>query len=199
MNSLKEFRAVLTDWQSLGPYLFLGSTAAPLTDLILKMGPPWPAASPVLFCLLAGVTNVAAFHVLHAKSPGSIDRNIRLALGLLAGSLLLYLLVWGTLTVQVPAHEGRIPVGWIVQPGAQRAIEELGRNGVPGMNGPADFLNLRIAGGLPPLDVPLEIWVPFTVHASRFALIVFWASFSVGFVWTSIGFTLYHRRKRAQV
>jgi hypothetical protein len=194
---LKEFRSVLVDWQSLGPYLFVGSTAIPLADLSLKIGPPWPSGTPILFTLVAGLTNLAAFHVLHAQSLQSIDRNIRVALGVLGAGLVLYLFVWGILTVQVPAHDGPIPVGWSLQPGARQAIDEVGREGVPALNSPLDLLNYRIEGGVSPVDAPLDIWEPFTVHASRWALLLTWVVFVIGFAGTSISFTLYHRRKRA--
>lgn len=197
-NSLQEFVATLSDWRSVSPFLFAGSTSAPLVDLYAHIGPIWPAGIAAFSAVVGGGSNLVAFHMMHEWSQSRVRKSVLKGLSLCFMAVLAYLILWTMWAVPGERDNGRIAVGWKVNPETVRVLEAS--KTLTGLVDPPrtarDLLDVAIRNstGRSESDVALDYYDTTGVFVTRWLLLLLWATAVAALAWSCMAFTIYHRR-----
>jgi asparagine N-glycosylation enzyme membrane subunit Stt3 len=165
-SGIQRLGALLRDVGTLAGWSVKGALAAPLADVMLELGPPWPPQSPVVTSILELAVLVL---VLSLASNVSARRRKQLLVGfslIAALALLTYLVLASQLIVPAPD----------------------GRRLVSGLTIRADVVAL-LGSGYSPLDVlrdaawnPEEVWTRSSITAARLLLFSAWCTTFGAFV-----------------
>jgi hypothetical protein len=61
-SGLGEFRDVISDYKTVGPWAIGGAVFVPLVDYVVKIGPPWPPGLAIITAVAEFLVLLAAFH-----------------------------------------------------------------------------------------------------------------------------------------
>jgi hypothetical protein len=100
-TGLREFGAFVTDYKSLLSIAALGTTAAPLADYIVKVGPP-SLLVPLVTTVAQLVCLVSVFHFGFRRSSVALNRVMLGALFLLFAGIFGYLILFSSYTFRQP-------------------------------------------------------------------------------------------------
>jgi hypothetical protein len=159
-TGLEEFREVITDFKSLTSWGVKGAVVAPLADLVVHIGAPWPQGVPVITSVLELITLICVFHFWFGKSYKQLTKKIKVFLIVLCVTFFGYLYLLDTYTFVNPASSKRYAKGFFVLPNVQRLI-------------PSEFKS--------PEEVlsnseykEEEVWTAGSITAARLTLLAVW-------------------------
>lgn len=158
-TGLQEFRALLSDFKSLTSLTIGGAIAAPLVDLALKVGPPWPQGVPFISSISELLALIYIFHFWFSKSRKKLKTRMVVFLILCCLSLLMYLVLYSSYTFVSPATSNRYVKGFVLRPEVQELITN-------------EFTEDDALVGAE-YD-PKEVWKPWSITAMRVAILSFW-------------------------
>src|ERR1044072_3263683 len=121
-TGLEEFREVIADFKSLTSWSVKGAVVAPLADLVLHVGAPWPPGVPVITSVLELLTLICVFHFWFGKSYKQLTKKIKVFLIVICVTFFGYLYLFDTYTFVNPASSKRYVKGFVVLPNVQRLI-----------------------------------------------------------------------------
>jgi hypothetical protein len=172
-EGLKEFLAFLRDFRSLGSWMVKVLPFAPLSDLAIGLGPPWPSqtSTPVLASLVGALSLVFGFAFWSARPQYRLKSYLRrsgLALGVF---FVLYGALFAYFIYDAPSPSNREIKGLYYLTEVKAVID----------NSYTESMALRGAS----YD-PFKIWVAWTVYAMRLVVLVSWLATS-GALYLTIG------------
>ena len=121
-TGLEEFREVIADFKSLTSWTVKGAVVAPLVDLVLRVGAPWPDGVPVITSVLELITLICVFHFWFGKSHKQLTKLIKVFLIIVCVSFFGHLYLLSTYTFVSPASSKRYAKGFILMPHVKRLI-----------------------------------------------------------------------------
>jgi hypothetical protein len=126
-NGLDECRQVVKDYKSLTSLAVNGAMIAPLGNIVLKVGPPWPMAAPgiSIFTSLAElITLMCVFQFSSSISKKHLTKRFVAAILVLCFSFLVYTVLFASLTFSIPGTSERGVKGWLVRADVRPLITE---------------------------------------------------------------------------
>jgi uncharacterized surface protein with fasciclin (FAS1) repeats len=180
-TGLEEFREVIGDFKSLTSWTVKGAVVAPLADLVLRVGAPWPDGVPVITSVLELITLICVFHFWFGKSHKQLTRLMKVFLVIVCVSFFGYLYLLDTYTFVSPASSKRYAKGFIELPNVKRLI-------------PAEFKTA---------DEVLrnseykeeEVWTAGSITAARLVLLAVWLTLFASLSVLIATFIMAQRRK----
>ena len=183
-TGLGEFREVVSDFRSVTSWTLNGTVVAPLADIALHLGAPWPSGVPIITSIVELTTVVAAFHFWSRDTQVQLTRRIRIMLVLLCFSFFSYLYLFDTYTFVNPATSKRYAKGFVVRPEIQELIPQHFKTAEDALRG-SEY-------------VAEDIWERRSITNVRLLLLVDWLLMFValsGFIGT---FVMAQRRRAAR-
>jgi len=121
-TGLEEFREVLADFKSLSTLAVKGAVVAPLADLVLHVGAPWPPGVPLITSTVELITLICVFHFWFSKSYKQLTQRMKIFLVVLCVSFFGHLYLLDAYTFVSPATSKRYAKGFVVRPDVQQLI-----------------------------------------------------------------------------
>jgi hypothetical protein len=172
-NGLTVFRALVSDYRSITTWTVGGSIVAPLSDLVFKIGPPYPSGVSIITSIVELLVLMGIFQFWNSLSARAINKRLVIALNVAAISFILYLILLGTATFIEPVGQQRLVKGFWLRPEAAAQIETIRKK--PGKAGYTIDEFLRGKENDPEL-----VWTMFSITFMRIALILTWLAMFVG-------------------
>jgi hypothetical protein len=161
-SGLKEFKAVLRDFRSLGAYLIVGAMGTTITLAMTNFAPPWPNGISVLTSLTELLVLIFVFNFWYKKTPEQVSKGMKVALVFLTVGFFLYLFFLDTYTFTFPGTGERWAKGFCIRDGIKPLVQELG----------GDLEALKGA------EYNQEaIWKPWSITLVRLTLLFLWLWF----------------------
>jgi hypothetical protein len=184
MSSLKaglgSFKKLVSDLTTLSGWATKGVVAAPLADLVLGFGPPWPSQLPILTSCFEIVVLLLVFSTWSGKGSPTMKRLIW-TFGVLTGvAFMVYLVLASQLMLSAPDGT-RFSAGLIVR----QDVAPLVKSDYTTMDA------LRDAAW-----DPEQVWTKSSITMVRAALIAFWFATFGCFVSCLAVFVLRQQAKR---
>ncbi len=184
-NGLEEFREVLSDVKSITTWAIGGTVVAPLADLVLHVGAPWPNGVPVVTSLVELASMICVFHFWRSKNQKQLKTRLVITLLVLFVSLFGYLFLIDSYTFVNPATSRRFAKGFCVLPEIETMI-------------PTQIANpeAALAGNEYREE---EVWTAGSITGVRIVLLMTWLlvfSSLAAFIGT---FVIAQRRRRPRV
>jgi len=159
-SGLEEFREVITDVRGITSWAVNGAVVAPLADLVLHLGAPWPTGVPIITSLVELISLICVFHFWVRKSLKKLTRRMVIALAALLISFFGYLYLFDTYTFVNPATSKRYAKGFRVRPEIQALIPDQIKSPEEALSG----LEYREE----------EVWTIGSITAVRLTLLAAW-------------------------
>jgi|GEM_PF-1984444 len=184
-NALKDFWEFTAEITSITSWLAKAAVAAPLVDIVLGIGPPWPSkvAVPILTCLAEVMVMMYGFQFWSGLSRPRLGRRLRVAFVLIVLTLLLYITFFSFFVYDAPSGADREVKGLFYQGDVQVVINR-------GDIREADVIK---AGEYD----PLRIWVPWSVYVMRVIVLCIWLLFFTCLASGIASFVLLERQRQA--
>jgi hypothetical protein len=179
-SGLDEFRAVIADYRSIGPWAIGGTVFVPLVDYILRLGPPWPEG-------IAGITSVTellvlmcVFHFGFRSGYKRVSRRMIVSLVVLTVCFGAYLYLNSYFTYTAGATGEKFVKGFIVRPDVAPLIN-------------SDFTpDDALAGSEYRAE---SVWTGDSITAMRLLLLLLWLTSFCSLATAIASFIIYHRRR----
>jgi len=123
-SGLEEFREVIADVRSITSWTVNGAVVAPLADLVLHLGAPWPNGVPIITSLVELICLICVFHFWVRKSLKKLTRRMVVALFVLLITFFGYLYLFDTYTFVNPATSKRYAKGFLLRPEIQALVPD---------------------------------------------------------------------------
>jgi hypothetical protein len=115
-TGLEEFKEVMSDFRSVTFYTVNGVVIAPLADLALKIGPPWPAGIPVITSLAELLALIFVFHYwFKRRNQKRLRKRMTIALCFASLSFILYMFLFSLFTFSPPSTRNKAVKGFVVR------------------------------------------------------------------------------------
>jgi hypothetical protein len=181
-SGLEEFRAVIADYKSIGPWAMGGTVFVPLVDYVLRLGPPWPDGLAILTCVAELLMLMAVFHFGFGSTREHVSRRMIVLVLLMVICFGVYLYLGSMFIFTAPGDE-RFIRGFTLRPEVQAVIGQ----------------NYSVEDALNGYEYRADaIWTKGSITAMRLILLSLWLlsfSFLSG---TIASFVIYHRRRPAR-
>jgi hypothetical protein len=158
-TGLDLFKAVVKDFRSVTGLVAKGAVAAPLADFVLKVGPPWPSASPIITALLELIVLIGAFEFWYASPRKRQRRRMILLFTTLVTFYLIYFFVSSQYTTKHPVSGNTLAHGYTIRSDVRAAME------------PGDDIYDLLSGSE---FKPEEIWTTQSIAVVRIGLLTSW-------------------------
>jgi len=158
-TGLQEFRDLLSDYKSVSSITIGGAVAAPLADIALRVGPPWPTGVPFITATCELLALVYVFHFWFRKSRKRIRKRMIAFLALSAVALVSYLVLSSSYTFVSPATSNRYVKGFVLRSDVQSVITN------------AFTEDDALAGA--EYDAK-EVWKPWSITAMEIIILATW-------------------------
>jgi hypothetical protein len=183
-SGLEEFREVISDVRSITSWAVGGAVAAPLADLVLHIGAPWPPGVPLITSLVELASLICVFHFWVGLAQRRLTTRILVALVAVLISSLAYLYLFDTYTFVNPATSKRYAKGFVVRPDIEAMLHRE-------LSSPEEAL-----AGLEYREE--EVWTAGSITAARLTLLATWL-LAFGSLSTFLGtFVIAQRRRRVR-
>lgn len=123
-TGLEEFREVIADFRGVTTWAVKGAVVAPLADLVLQVGAPWPPGVPVITSIVELLTLICVFHFWFGRSHKQLTRRMVVFLVLMCVSFFAHLYLLDAYTFVSPATSKRYAKGFVVRPDVQALIPD---------------------------------------------------------------------------
>jgi hypothetical protein len=167
-GALAEFWQFARDFQTVPAWVAKAAVAAPLLDILLSLGPPWPnrISVAVAVCVVEMVILMYSFEFWRRGAPAIVDvrRVLRRATLLLALIFAGYAYVYASFVEEGEDAWDRVAIGYRLQPHVAELIA----------SDPVKYTPRQLI-----LDFhdPKSIWTSQSVNTIRWFLLVGWLSF----------------------
>ena len=160
-TGLDEFREVITDYKSLTSWTVSGAIVTPLTDFILKLGPPWPTGVPAITSVAEFLSLTFIFHSWFTLSQAKLSRRLIIALIVLCLSFIVYLVLFSSYTFRHTKTRDLDVKGFELTEGVKKVMKEF-----------PDYTEDDALKGNQ-YD-PEGVWTNRSITAMRIAILVTW-------------------------
>ena len=166
LGGLKEFWSFVRDFKSVESWVAKSAVAAPLIDLVLNIGSPWPTRIGVttLICVIEICILMYAFEFWRRSKP-KLRKTMRASLIVFFLILPVHLSLFSVFVQDNPDMFHRDVIGFRLDPG----IEEWS-NAQTTPHSPGELLTFFERD-------PMNIWQPWSVHVARLAVLSTWLAF----------------------
>jgi hypothetical protein len=114
-SGLAEFKEVISDFRSLTSWAVGSAVAAPLADLALKLGPPWPTGVPIITALAELLALICIFHYWFSAGLKTHRRRMLITLLVLCLSFITYFALFSEFTYAPSALDERQVKGFVLR------------------------------------------------------------------------------------
>jgi hypothetical protein len=159
-TGLEEFREVLADFKSLTSWAVKVAVGAPLADIALQVGAPWPQGIPVITSVVELLTLICVFHFWFDKSHKQLTKRMKVFLVILCVSFFGHLYLLDAYTFVNPATSNRYAKGFVVRSDVQRLI-------------PSEFKTPEEVLSSSEYKEE-EVWTAGSITAARLTLLAVW-------------------------
>ena len=175
----QDFWSFISDHRSITSWVAKAFIAAPLIDIILGFGPPWPTgtAVSVLTSLVEALVLMGSFMFWKRVTWRRSTFLTGIAFAILL--FLIYILLFDLFVYSAPSEEAREVKGFRYR-GDIESMIYMG----------ATERELLQSGGYD----PLMVWAPWTVYTMRVVVLISWLSGFVALAITMSSFVLSQRR-----
>lgn len=172
-SPLEEFWRFVTDCNNVYAQIAKFAVAAPLLDLILNIGSPWPTRVGVGFCLvvvqlLIIMCSFAIWRQGRGKIYGIKRWLVASTIGFVAFFLLVYLPLFAFFVVPSPDYRNAVVRGFYLQPPIAQFVEDREKKGE---TWPPKALIAHFVDGT---HDETSIWTPGSVFLMRSIVLVSW-------------------------
>ena len=182
-SGLDEFRAVIADYKSIGPWVLGGTVLVPLVDYVLRIGPPWPNGIAILTSIAELLVLICVFHFWSTSGYRRVSRRMVISIVLLVVFGGVYLYLSSSYTFTAGASSDRFVKGIVPRPEVEPLL-------TPKFT--ADDA-LRSSG-----YNPQAVWTTASITAMRLILLSLWLVSFVFLSTTIASFVIYYRRRHAR-
>lgn len=179
-SGLEEFREVLTDFKSLTSWSISGAVIAPLADLVLKLGPPWPPGVSIITSFAEILVLIYIFHFWFRTNQKRLGQRMRAAIIVLGISFLAYLVLFDLFTFPSPSTNKRYTKGFVPK-SDKKLLLDAGRTEEEVLRG-SEY-------------DPNQVWKPWSITAVRLLLVTTWTIIFVSLSVLIGSFVMSQRRK----
>ena len=158
-NGLDLFKEVVSDFRGVTGLIAKGAIAAPLADYVIKLGPPWPGAAPIMTALLELLVLIGAFEFWYATSRKKQRRRMLIFIASSLAFFFLYFFLTSQYTFKHPVSGDMMVLGYDLHPDAEAAMQ------------PGDDVGDLLEGAE---YRPEEVWTSQSLAFSRLGLLVSW-------------------------
>jgi hypothetical protein len=180
-SGIAEFKEVLTDFRSLTSWSIGGAVAAPLADLALKLGPPWPPGAFLISSLAEILTLIYIFHFWFRANHKQLGKRMRASVITLLLSALTYLVLFDLFTFQSPSSNQRYTKGFVPKPD-KKMLLDAGRSEDEVLRG-SEYN-------------PNQVWKSWSITAVHLSLLGAWTVIFISLSIVVGSFVISQRRKR---
>jgi hypothetical protein len=165
--ALNNFFNFVTDFKSVAGLIGKAAIIAPFMDLLLNIGPPWPArtAVPALCALAEVLVLIYIFQFSTPQSKSRLQKRLKNYFLLLIFCFIGYIILYSIFIYDVPLTKSNDVKGFVINP----AVEEI--------IGPDLTIDKALEGAEWDAFV---IWEAWTIHVTRIGLLLAWILFFVG-------------------
>lgn len=165
--ALDNFFRFVSDFKSVAALIGKAALLAPFVDLLLNIGPPWPArtAVPALTTLTEVFVLIYIFQFCTPLSKKRLERRLRSFFILLVACFIIYISLYSFFVYEIPLTKSRDVKGFVVRPGIAKIL------------GPDRTIERALEGA--EWDA-FEIWEGWSVQTMRISLVLSWILFFVG-------------------
>ena len=180
-SGLEEFRAVIADYKSIGPWAMGGTVFVPLVDYVLRLGPPWPEGVAIITSIVELLVLIVVFHFGFGSGYKRVSRRMMVSLVLLVVSFGAYLYFNSSFTFTAGASADKFVKGFVLRPDVVPLIT-------------SDF---TVDDALRSSEYrPEAVWTENSITAMRLILLSVWLVSFVLLSMTIASFVIYQRRRR---
>jgi hypothetical protein len=181
-SGLDEFRAVIADYKSIGPWVMGGTVLVPLVDYVLRLGPPWPEGVVIITSVVELLVLISVFHFWFGSGYKRVSRRMVFSFVLLVVSFGAYLYFNSSYTFTVGTSTDKYVKGFVLRPDVAPLI-------APDFT-PDDALSSAEYR-------PEAVWTAGSITAVRLVLLSLWLTSFVLLSTAIASFVIYHRRRPA--
>lgn len=187
VNPLKAFWDFVRQARSIRERVALAAIAAPIVDLLVCIGPPWPTRE---MCAIATVVAeffvfMVCFELLHRKAKGRLQRWMLWGMAASVLFFAIYMYCFASLIHQAPDHFHRVVGGWSYTP---EAIQHKERNpGITDSTLVADMGN----------DVE-QVWTKGSLVLTRLIVLFNWLLLFTAVTFSFTVFLVLQRKSRTR-
>ena len=181
-SGLDDFRAVVADYKTIGPWAVGGAVFVPLADYVLRLGPPWPEGLAIMTSVAELLVLIGVFHFWSRSGYKRVSRTMVVSLVLLIICFGAYLYFNSSFTFTAGASADKFVKGFVPRPDVAPLLS-------------SDF---TADDALRSNEYRAEaVWTTSSITTMRLTLLFLWL---VSFAFLSMAvasFVIYQRRKPA--
>jgi len=181
-TGLGEFRDVISDYKSIGPWAIGGSVAVPLVDYGLRIGPPWPPGINIITSIAELLVLIAVFHFWFRFGYKRVSRRMIVLLVMLIICFGAYLYFDSSYTFTAGASSDKYVKGFVPRPEVAPLLS-------PDFTADDALSSNEYR--------PEAVWTKGSITAMRLTLLSLWLASFVLLSATIATFVIYHRRRAA--
>jgi hypothetical protein len=171
-TALSEFWSFAKDFKSVTAWIAKAAIAAPLADIVVNIGPPWPSriAVAILLCIVEVIVLMYSFEFWRKGSPRIRDIRSAMRAGIVAFGVgfIVYIYLFANFIVDAPDARHRVVIGCDMHPD----VAEMA-NANPSQWTPKELI-LQFHD-------EMAVWTPGSVNVMRTIVLVIWL-----LLWTAL-------------